>query len=549
VSARAQQAWLAFALLAFLALVAPGGVVAAPADSAFPEYGSLSGHVTFWTRVFAEWRLGQVAIHDTDTPAVVYEVLELPGSVGDRYTEAQRDLIKQTRERWEDRLASLERKVDARAPLTDPEKELALKITTRAGTNAIAGARKRVRAQRGLRERFLRGVEIGSRYDAIFREIFRDAGLPEELVALPHVESSFQAAARSSAGAVGIWQFTRGTGRQFMTITSAVDERLDPIAAARGAARYLAQAYEMLPSWPIALTSYNHGVGGMLQAVEEHGVDYETIFHEYEGRLFGFASRNFYSEFLAALAISEDPERYFPEGFTPEPPLDLASISLDHRTTPARVAEVYGVPLDELAALNPAWSRRAVNKGLSLPADVTIWLPNEAVERVAAGGTTPDLSVASVSGSHVVRRGDTLIDIAHKYDMSIIALRELNGLTTHQSLIRVGQKLLVTSSGDLGSYVVQRGDTLSDIARTFGMSLTELREVNNMPAGRSRIYVGQALMVTEAARGVHVVRSGDTLSRIASNYHVPLSDLLQVNRLGLSALIHPGQTLRIPARQ
>ena len=153
-----------------------------------------------------------------------------------------------------------------------------------------------------------------------------------ELAYLPHVESSFQARARSSAGAVGIWQFTRGTGRKYLKITSAIDERLDPIAAAHGAAQYLADAYEELASWPIALTAYNHGVGGMAKAVKDHGADYEQIFNEYEGRRFGFASKNFYSEFLAARAIARDPERYFPEGFDAESEQTYAAVELVRHT-------------------------------------------------------------------------------------------------------------------------------------------------------------------------------------------------------------------------
>ena len=157
----------------------------------------------------------------------------------------------------------------------------------------------------------MRGLEISQRYDAVFRKIFREEGLPEDLAFLPHVESSFQASARSSAGAVGLWQFTRGAAERFMTVNTKVDERLNPIASARGAARYLKHAYSLLGSWPLALTSYNHGINGMLRAKKQLGGDFVHIVEQCTLPNFGFASRNYYAEFLAAREIAGDPRWIF----------------------------------------------------------------------------------------------------------------------------------------------------------------------------------------------------------------------------------------------
>ena len=180
---------------------------AAVADP-FPNYASVDGSVQFWKQVFTDWSMGQVAVHDMDEPGIVYEVVDLPGPIEDGYTEQQQEFIEKVRERWEDKLRALARKASRRRKLTTEEKRLALMLTTGIGTHAVEDAYRRVRTQRGLRQRFRRGIEISYRYDAKFREIFRDAGLPEDLAYLPHVESSFQASARSSAGAVGVWQFT-----------------------------------------------------------------------------------------------------------------------------------------------------------------------------------------------------------------------------------------------------------------------------------------------------------------------------------------------------
>jgi len=476
-----------FGLALIVALSLPASGATPPLDDPFPSYEAIRGNVEFWKNVWAEWGMGQVAIHHQDVPAIVYEVVDLPGQIRESYTKDQLDLIQELREGWEDRLRDLARRVRSGASLSDGDKAIVLQITTNVGTNALDDAHRRVRSQRGLRERFRRGLEISRRYDAEFRRIFREAGLPEDLAYLPHVESSFQARARSSAGAVGIWQFTRGTGKRYMSITSAIDERLDPVAAAEGAARYLRDAYDELGSWPVALTSYNHGVGGMMRAVVRFGPNYERIFLEYDGRRFGFASKNFYAEFLAAREIAREADRYFPEGLRDEPRFDLDRVELDHRTTPAAIARAYRIGLDDLATLNPGWSSRAVRNGLSLPRDTTVWMPPGTVARFSAAGGLPEVEAIDNQGLYVVRRGDTLSGIAHTHGMTLGELRQLNGIGRRQDSIRTGQKLRVHVSGDPATHVVRRGDTLSGIASRYGMTTNSLRRLNSIPYGSSLI--------------------------------------------------------------
>jgi membrane-bound lytic murein transglycosylase D len=490
---------MAAVLLALSSLSALSALADDPASAEtepFPEFDAIRPNVDFWIRVFSEWSLGQVVIHDLDYPALLYEIVELPGPIEDRYTDEQKDWVEAHRQDWEDYLSSLERKVADGEPLDEIDKRWALHIATMVGGDKLENAHKRVRSQRGLRERFRGGLERSFRFDGPFREIMRAHGLPEDLAYLPHVESSFQYHARSTAGAAGIWQFTRGAGKRYLTINSAIDERLDPIAATRGAARYLQEAYEKLGTWPLALTSYNHGVQGMLRAKDRFGTDFEQIFREYRGGLFGFASKNFYAEFLAARRIASNPDAYFPEGYSPEPELDLDSIVLDRRVTPYWLANRYGVPLDELASINPGWSRRAVDSGLRLPAGTEVWLPSGTLESKALPG-------AAVSPTVV--EGDGLY------------------------------------------HVVQPGDTLSTIAVAHGIGLARLRELNHLPGDATLIRPGQKLRVgTAPGQAVHVVQRGETLIRIALRHGVRLADLLSLNSLTMQSIIRPGQTLRIP---
>lgn len=360
------------------------GARAQDADATFPCDDAMREGVDFWKNVWTRWTLAQVVLHDTDHPAIVYEVFDLPPPIGETYTDEQREYVKGKREALQATLAIVEQKLADGTPLADDEKALALTITENAGSEAIAGASERVRSQRGLRERFRRGLEISTRYHDAFVAVFREAGLPEGLAELPHVESSFQTAARSSAGAVGVWQFTRGAARKFMLLTPALDERLDPIAAARGAARYLKAAYDELGSWPLAITSYNHGIEGMKAARDRFGVDFVRILDEYDGRTFGFASKNFYKEFLAAREVSNDRATYFPEGLAPEAPLSHDRVRIDRPTKTTSLASRYGVSLSKLAAINPAWTARAIHGSSLLPAGAEIWLPAGTLQRVAS---------------------------------------------------------------------------------------------------------------------------------------------------------------------
>jgi len=517
----------------------------------FPELAALEPNVDFWTRVFAEWTMGQVAIHDLEYPAIVYEVIDLPGPIGEGYSDAQRDWVDALRGNWEDYLLTLQGKVAHDKPLDDIDKQWVLYFATVVGADKLEGAHERVRTQRGLRERFRGGLERSMRFDGLIRMILRQNGLPEDLAYLPHVESSFQYHARSTAGAAGMWQFTRGTGKRYMTINSAIDERLDPIAASHGAAGYLKNAYEKLGSWPLALTSYNHGVEGMRRAKNRFGTDFEKIFREYDGRLFGFASKNFYAEFLAARRVARDSDRYFPEGYTPEAEFDLDSVVLEHRVTPYWISTHYQVPLDELATINPAWSSRAVKNALRLPIGTAVWLPEGTLDALeASGGAIQPPALPADGAAYVVRHGDTLSSIAAEHAMGLSQLRQLNGMAPASSLIRPGQTLRVGAPAVSGPHVVRRGETLSEIAREYGVTLGSLRAANGMSSRSSLIHAGQQLQVPvtslRAAELEHVVRRGETLERIATRHRVRLADLLTANTLTMKSIIHPGQILRIP---
>jgi membrane-bound lytic murein transglycosylase D len=184
-----------------------------------------------------------------------------------------------------------------------------------------------------------------------------------------------------------MWQFMPGTARLYMRVDGAVDERMDPFRATEAAAQLLANNFRLLGSWPLALTAYNHGAAGMRRARDAMGTDdFAVIARRYRGPAFGFASRNFYPSFLAALTIDQDPARHFP-GVQRAAPLRPVEIALPTAVAAAELGRLLELPQPVLRELNPAlrpavWSgERPVPAGyrLRLPTG-SPWTP----ERLAA---------------------------------------------------------------------------------------------------------------------------------------------------------------------
>lgn len=490
--------------------------------NAFPLHDTLEDQVGFWRSVYGHWTLGQVAFHDMEYPGVVYEVIDLPGSISEGYTAAQKNFIDARRKDLQSELQQVEQRYQTPSLLTEAQREILFRITQSAGVGAVAGAADRLRSQRGLRERFRRGLEISGRYDTTFRRIFSEAGLPQDLAYLPHVESSFQSHARSSAGAVGIWQFTRGAARLFLKLNPAVDERLDPVASARGAARYLGHSYNKLGDWAFAVTSYNHGLDGMMRAKKAVGDDFAQVVREYQSRSFGFASKNFYTEFLAARDVARKPDYFFAENLQYEPPLAIEHVLLDRKVSAVQLAKTYNVSLKQLAALNPAWSQRAARGDIPLPAGIAVWVPSNASAETRsdvafAAAKAPQLDIVTVPAAtsrnvHIVRRSETLYGIADRYELSVATLRELNDIPADSELVRVGQKLRVVAPDAAG--------------------------VPDAPV--------EATADSDADHVIHVVRKGETPIDIASSYGITVTRLLSLNELTRQSVIYPGQRFRIP---
>jgi len=284
----------------------------------FPQPVAVQENVKLWIDVFATYGVRDFIVHDRDQVDRVYQVIHLPGD-GDPTREEVADINDYLKTKY---TAALNHLATGQPPANSEEQQIADMFKGEL-PSAYAMAAQNLRVQQGLRERFREGLLRSEYYRPTMERIFRDAGLPPELVTLATVESGFYSRAKSSAGAVGIWQFTRDTGKQYMRITRYHDDRFDPTAETRAAAALLRSNYDTLGSWPLAITAYNYGTGGTSAAAAEFGGNYDRIVRNYNGPHFGFAARNYYSEFLAALRIHQDEDKYFPnlkDAEAPTPP-------------------------------------------------------------------------------------------------------------------------------------------------------------------------------------------------------------------------------------
>ena len=283
-------------------------------SSPFVLPAGLEPAVEFWKKVFSEVSLSQLIYFDPSDMSKIYEVVDVgEDSRSNDYINGERARI-------------------AAANGVDIE---------------------RVKAQRGIKERTAAGIKRSGRYISRIQQIFKDRGLPPELTYLPIVESSYDMGARSSVGALGIWQFMPRTGREYMRVNSIVDERRDPIESSRAAASYLQQAYEVLGSWPLAITSYNYGKGGMARAVEEVGSEnLVDLIEKYNHPNWAFAPKHFYAEFLAAVEIGMNLQQYFP-GLDLDAPVGIREVELNNKTTLAALISSSGLSREEFLGLEP----------------------------------------------------------------------------------------------------------------------------------------------------------------------------------------------------
>ena len=432
------------ATILFVLLVSVSGVNHSEAVAEFdlfPAYSFIQPNVEFWKSIYSEYSLNQGVIHDKRNLNIIYGVIELknPDLPGGR--KINRNRIKKAKKKYKQILSKLMR---GQAPSGAEERSIAELFGPDAKASDYRRAMQNLRCQVGQKDRFREGVIRSGAYIEEIKQIFRDFDLPEDLAYLPHVESSFNPKAYSKFGAAGVWQFTRSTGRRFMRIGYTVDERRDPIISSRAAARLLKNNYNKLQSWPLAITAYNHGTTGMLRAKRKKG-SYEKIFKEYRSRIFKFASRNFYAEFLAAREVAENYQHYFGD-LRLDVPVKTTEVALEGYASLPEIARHLELDIRVIGSLNPALRNPVIRGQKYVPKGFRLRLP-------ADGG--------------------------HDWE---------------SMLAELSPKLFKNFQKRSRIYTVRRGDTAGRIARIHGVKLRDLIAANNLDA-RATIYINQNLRI------------------------------------------------------
>ena len=410
--------------------------VHAEASEVFSYPPELESDVRFWIRVYTEVTTEQGLIHDDWFLGLVYEVLRFDPADSQRQRER---IVEQAKTRY----AQLLRRFAAGDTdnLTAHERRILHEFGDKTTPAQFREAVERIRFQLGQADRFHEGLIRAQAYEASISKVLADRGVPPEIGALPHVESSFNPAAYSRVGAAGLWQFMPGTARRYMRVDGVVDQRLDPYSATEAAANLMLYNYRLLGSWPLAVTAYNHGPGGLRRAQDDLGTsNIAVIVKHYQGATFGFASRNFYVAFLAALEVDRNAEKYFGP-LTHLPDTQSTVVTTPDYVPVDALARAFKADLGALRVLNPAlrppvWNKtRFVPRGYALripgaqqPADIAAaWARLAPAERYA---------VQRNDGVHRARRGETLAGIAAASGVTLPHLLAANGLATSRELTR-----------------------------------------------------------------------------------------------------------------
>ncbi len=387
------------------------------------------------------------------------------------------------------------------------------------------------------RERFQRHLDHADSYTAMVQGILQENQVADELFYIALIESGFITKARSHAGAVGVWQFIRGTGRRYgLAIGKGIDERKDPMRATAAAARYMTDLYNIFNNWYLAFAAYNCGEYRVLRAIVSGKT--RDFWKLSELGLLPKETRHYVPKFLAAMKIARNREQYGFQSNAVATRGELKSVTVPGGTRLSDLSKTSEISLQELVAANPhLLNKRAPTTSKSY----SVWVPAEHVEKATASqANLPAPSLASRKNDaeesteaetvefHRVARGETLTSIAHEYGIALKKLRKLNGLTMPKVNLRVGQKIKIS------------GPTPSVAQAKLTKRSSTVAEATSNSASKAGAGLTQEEYV------FYRVRSGDNLKKIGKRFGVGAEQIKEANSLGRNEL-YAGELLRVPA--
>ena len=431
---------------------------------AFAIPAGMEKQFKFWVDIYSKYNTDQGVLHDAEYIDLIYEELDF-SAISSRTDikgyQKEHMKIKMVKEGKRRVIALLEKLSKLKEPtgLTPPEMKVWEYFEKIKGPKKFSEAAKknRLRFQLWQRDRVIQGIYFSGRYIEEFEKIFREAGMPIELARLPFVESSYNVLARSKVGASGLWQIMPYTMKGFMKRDLAIDLRNHPMEATKVAAKLLRINFNMLQSWPLAMTGYNHGPSGVLKLTKKYKTRElsELVTNVASRKRFGFASRNFYASFLAVLEVTNDAPKYL-GAVTWSQPLEQADIKLPLAVGYRDLLRWFDGDDLKTQIYNPHITRIARTRGRLIPKGVVISISKAKMEVVSKELESPDaLKQAQLSG---------------------------------------GNLNLPNLKDEKTAYRVRKGDTVQGIAQQFGVPVGEILTANNMKKV-SRLRVGQVLKI------------------------------------------------------
>ncbi len=394
-------------------------------------------------------------------------------------------------------------------------------------------------------ERFIRN---GETYKPIVEKIFSNYGLPTDLYYVGIVESGFQNRARSHAGAVGPWQFIKGTARRYgLKVTSSIDERKNIFKSTEAAALYFQDLYNIFGSWELALAAYNAGEYGIIRRIR--GANTREYYELSKRKIIPKETRHYVPKVLAVKEIIENPKKYGIKIGKPRTNIfaHTKSVKIKNSIKVSKLARKLGVSTRTLKSLNHdilgAYIPYLGRKGYEVFIPNSSMVSESDINQFLASKPTPKVykeSALADGNYHTVRKNESLYSISKRYGVKLTQIKKINKLRS--STIFIGQKIRIPGevhSKTLSSYTVKKGDNLYKIASIFKTKVNRLKGLNNMR--KSSIYIGQKLKVPAHKTHYHIVKKGDHLTQIAKQNSISLSELKNLNQV--NSFIYPGQKL------
>lgn len=370
----------------------PAAVIANPLldpdnriSDAFSVPKGLEQRVQFWLDVYSKHDNQKHIIHHSRYPWIVFKIVDTAPMIAEGKgplwlrTERAEKKVKIERIRIQKALSTLAKKNPSH--YTSEEVIWIEMLQTVRGNKKLKHVTKlasaSLRTQIGQKNFFAGALKNSTQYLEHMESEFSKRGVPTELTRIPFVESSFNEKAMSRVGASGIWQIMPATGKAYMTVNENIDERNSPLKATQIAAKLLKQYYKGTGSWPLAVTSYNHGIGNIKKAIAgAQSRDLVEIIDRYHQGHFKFASSNFYACVLAAIHAEKYSDLLFPD-IERKAPINFEVVTLAKPIKAHRLQQHFGISTAEILAMNLDL-KSAVKKKASLHKGYKILIPREA---------------------------------------------------------------------------------------------------------------------------------------------------------------------------